>query len=61
MYSTETVEFFEKKIEKHKTSLRRMQHGHVLISVKNLRKRISFYQQAVDALVKVGTMNVSSK
>lgn len=61
MYSTETVEFFEKKIEKHKANLRRMQRSHDSIGVKNLQKRISFYQQAVDALVKVGMMNVSSK
>lgn len=56
MYSTETVEFFEKKIEKHKASLRRMQRSHDSIGAKNLQKRISFYQQAVDALVKVGMM-----
>lgn len=56
MYSTETVEFFEKKIKKHKSNLRRTQRSHDLIGAKNLQKRISFYQQAVDALVKVGMM-----
>lgn len=56
MYSTETVEFFETKIKKHKSNLRRMQRSHDLIGAKNLQKRISFYQQAVDALVKVGMM-----